>query len=135
MAEKNTERYTETVGRRKTSVARVRLTPASKLKITVNEKEFDTYFPTGELRKAIISAFDAIEGADKYTITAVIKGGGISGQATALRHAIARALIEIDPNLRTKLKAKGFLKRDPRSVERKKFGLKKARKAPTWSKR
>src|SRR3954471_5001930 len=106
MSADKAQRYTETVGRRKTSVARVRLTPATKLKVTVNDKDFDVYFPTGELRKSITAAFDAIEGADKYTVTAVIKGGGVSGQAIALRHAISRALIEIDPNLRTKLKVK-----------------------------
>ena len=136
MPEKNTARYTETVGRRKTSVARVRLTPASKLSITVNGREFDAYFPVSEYKKSIKSAFEtAGEGMDKFTITATLTGGGVSSQADALRHAISRALVEIDGNLRTKLKVKGFLKRDPRAKERRKFGLKKARKAPQWSKR
>ena len=130
-----TEKYTETVGRRKTSVARVRLTPAAKLHIEINGKDFATYFPTAELRRSVTDVFTAEEGSDKYKITAVLKGGGISSQSEALRHAIARALVEIDANIRTKLKVKGFLKRDPRAKERRKFGLKKARKAPQWSKR
>jgi small subunit ribosomal protein S9 len=135
MAEKIT-RYIEAVGRRKTSIARVRLTPASKLSLTLNDKNFETYFPTKELRKTVTSVFEGLEdGIDKYDITAKLKGGGIAGQAEALRLGIARALIEVDANLRTKLKQKGYLKRDPRAKERRKFGLKKARKAPQWSKR
>jgi small subunit ribosomal protein S9 len=130
-----TEKYTEAVGRRKTSVARVRLTPASKLNIEINEKEFSVYFPTAELRRSVTDVFTAEENTDKYKITAMVKGGGISSQSEVVRMAIARALVEIDPNIRTKLKVKGYLKRDPRAVERKKFGLKKARKSPQWSKR
>jgi small subunit ribosomal protein S9 len=130
-----TERYTETVGRRKTSVARVRLTPASKLSITLNDKEFEVYFPTAELRRSVTAVFDAIEGNNKFKVTAKLTGGGISSQAEALRHGIARALNEMDESLRPKLKSKGYLKRDPRAKERRKFGLKKARKSPQWSKR
>jgi small subunit ribosomal protein S9 len=130
-----TERYTEAVGRRKTSVARVRLTPAAKFSITANDKEFEVYFPSKELQKSVTTVFDVVEGSNMYMITAHLIGGGINGQAEALRLAIARALIDITPLDRTKYKVKGYLKRDPRSVERKKFGLKKARKAPTWSKR
>jgi len=130
-----TEKYTEAVGRRKTSVARVRLTPASKLSFEVNDKEFDVYFPTAELRRTITDVF-AVEGtSDKYKVTAKLVGGGISSQSEALRMGIARALVDIDANIRTKLKVKGYLKRDPRAKERRKFGLKKARKAPQWSKR
>ena len=132
MAEKS-ERYIETVGRRKTSVARVRITPAVKTTIVVNDREFEKYFPTVELRETVLSVFKDIEG--KFTVTVKLTGGGISSQAQAVRHGLARALTEHEPGLRTKLKVQGFLKRDPRSVERKKFGLKKARKAPTWSKR
>lgn len=130
-----TEKYTEAVGRRKTSVARVRLTPASKMTLEINEKEFEVYFPVAELRKTVKAAFDAVEGHDKYKVTAKIVGGGISSQAEALRLGIARALIKIDADLRTTLKQKGYLKRDPRAKERRKFGLKKARKSPQWSKR
>jgi small subunit ribosomal protein S9 len=126
-------RYIEAVGRRKTSVARVRITPASKVSISVNDKEFETYFPTSTLKQSILSVFGDTEA--KFLVTARLNGGGISSQAEALRHGIARALISYEPNLRTKLKLKGFLKRDPRAKERRKFGLKKARKAPQWSKR
>ncbi|MDO8729040.1 MAG: 30S ribosomal protein S9 [bacterium] len=126
-------RYIEAVGRRKTSVARVRITPASKISVSVNDKELDKYFPTLALQKTVLSIFDNTE--SKFLVTAKLNGGGISSQADALRHGLGRALVSYDPNLRTKLKVKGFLKRDPRAIERKKFGLKKARKAPKWSKR
>jgi small subunit ribosomal protein S9 len=126
-------RYIEAVGRRKTSVARVRITPATKTTLIINDRAFEEYFPVAQLRSDIMAVFaDALE---KFDVSAHLNGGGISSQSQALRHGIARALEKSDPTLRGKLKAKGFLKRDPRSVERKKFGLKKARKAPTWSKR
>ena len=131
MTEKH--KYIEAVGRRKTSVARVRLAAASKTSILVNEKPFETYFPTQALRDAIMSVFEHTP--EKFSITAKLKGGGTASQAEALRHGIARSLVSLDHNLRTKLKTKGFLKRDPRAKERRKFGLKKARKAPQWSKR
>lgn len=126
-------RYIEAVGRRKTSVARVRVTPAAKLSIEVNGKEFEKYFAVPEYRKAIQSVFETT--GDKFKITAKLVGGGISSQAEALRHGIARALVSEDAERRVPLKQKGFLKRDPRAKERRKFGLKKARKAPQWSKR
>jgi len=127
------EKYIEAVGRRKTSVARVRITPASKILVSVNDKVLEKYFPTLALKKTALSAFDNTE--EKFTVTARLSGGGISSQAEALRHGLSRALVSFDPNLRTRLKVKGFLKRDPRAKERRKFGLKKARKAPQWSKR
>lgn len=133
MAAAKTERYIETVGRRKTSVARVRITPASKFSLSINDKEFEKYFPTMALRKTVLNVFSDTE--EKFTVTAKLNGGGISSQAEALRHGIARALTEHMPEMRTKLKVKGYLKRDPRAKERRKFGLKKARKAPQWSKR
>jgi|SRR3989344_1954034 len=126
-------KYIEAVGRRKTSVARVRITPASKSSFSINEKELETYFPTRELQRTALSPFEEVPG--KFAVTAKLSGGGISSQAQALRHGIARALTENEPALRTKLKVKGYLKRDPRAKERRKFGLKKARKAPKWSKR
>ena len=131
------ENYIETVGRRKTSVARVRISSASKTSIFVNDKMFEKYFPTLALRQTVLSAFSAIGGENlpKFAVKVKLKGGGISSQAEALRHGLSRALISFDPNLRTRLKIKGFLKRDPRAKERRKFGLKKARKAPQWSKR
>ncbi len=127
------DKYIEAIGRRKTSVARVRLTPAKSISIVVNEKEFETYFPTVALQKSIKDVF--ADSGDKFTVTAKLNGGGISSQAEALRHGIARALVESSHDLRGKLKTKGYLKRDPRAKERRKFGLKKARKAPQWSKR
>ncbi|MEK7176732.1 MAG: 30S ribosomal protein S9 [Patescibacteria group bacterium] len=127
------ERYIEAVGRRKTSVARVRLSPASKISIAVNGLPLEKYFPTLTLQKTVLSAFDHTE--EKFSVTAKLNGGGISSQSEALRHGLSRALIIHDPQSRTKLKVKGFLKRDPRAKERRKFGLKKARKAPQWSKR
>lgn len=132
MTEK-TDKYIEAVGRRKTSVARVRITPAPKISISINGKELEKYFSTPILQKNILSIFDNTE--SKFTVSAKLKGGGIASQSDALRHGLGRALVSFDPDLRTKLKAKGFLKRDPRAKERRKFGLKKARKAPKWSKR
>jgi len=130
-----TEKYIEGLGRRKTSVARVRLTPASKQSIVVNDKDVATYFPTRELAQVATEAFQMSGTQNKFKVTAVIKGGGISSQAVALRHAISRALTEESHEHRAPLKKAGFLKRDPRAKERRKFGLKKARKAPQWSKR
>ncbi|MSU55569.1 MAG: 30S ribosomal protein S9 [Candidatus Taylorbacteria bacterium] len=128
-------RYIETVGRRKTAIARVRITPAVKGSCVVNEKDVDTYFDTEELRRIAAEAVTTSKVVQKFKITAKITGGGINGQAEALRHGISRALIVHDLELRKKLKSAGFLKRDPRAKERRKFGLKKARKAPQWSKR
>lgn len=135
MTTETKDRYIETVGRRKTAVARVRITPSAKSSIVVNEKDVDAYFPTDELRKVAIDAIVTTKLPQKFKITALIKGGGISGQADALRHGISRALVVYSEELRKKLKKAGFLKRDPRAKERRKFGLKKARKAPQWSKR
>ncbi len=128
-------KYIGTVGRRKTAIARVRLTLAAKSSCTVNDKDVDAYFPTDELRATAIEAITTTKLSVKFKITAKIVGGGSNAQAEALRHGIARALIIHDIELRKKVKAAGFLKRDPRAKERRKFGLKKARKAPQWSKR
>jgi small subunit ribosomal protein S9 len=135
MAEKTTEKYIGATGRRKTSTARVRITPAAKFSIEINEREFENYFPTAELRRVITAVLAASELEQKFKITVHTTGGGVSSQASAVAHGIARALIDYDKNLRTRLKVKGMLKRDPRAKERRKFGLKKARKAPQWSKR
>lgn len=133
MSATKTHKYIEAVGRRKTSVARVRLTPAAKTSVIINEREFENYFPTAELRSTVMSVF--ADAPEKFAVSVKLTGGGVSSQAQALRHGIARALTKNEPELRTKLKVKGFLKRDPRAKERRKFGLKKARKAPQWSKR
>lgn len=127
-------KYIEGVGRRKTSVARARLLPSSKTSYKINDKDLDTYFPTAELRRIVESPINKSK-AGEFSVTVVLKGGGVHSQAEAMRHAIARALVKKDAELREKLKKSGYLKRDPRSKERRKFGLKKARKAPQWSKR
>lgn len=133
-ATKDTTRYTEGIGRRKTAVARVRITPGSKTVFKVNDRDLDSYFPTAELRKVVAEALVKIK-AGEFSISIHTKGGGIHSQAEAVRHGISRALVKYDASTRTKLKTAGFLKRDPRAKERRKFGLKKARKAPQWSKR
>ncbi len=130
----NKERYIEAIGRRKTATARVRLTPASKNTFKINERDLASYFPTEELRKIVEEAMGKVK-TGNFSVSAHMKGGGIHSQAEALRHGIARALVKHDESSKTKLKTAGFLKRDPRAKERRKFGLKKARKAPQWSKR
>ncbi len=129
------KKYIETVGRRKTSIARVRITEASKNSVLVNERAFEEYFPTKELQNTVKEAQKEAKLEQKFKITVHVKSGGISSQAGAVRHGIARALVAWDENLRKAMKAPGFLKRDARMKERRKFGLKKARKAPQWSKR
>jgi small subunit ribosomal protein S9 len=121
-------------GRRKEAVARVRLLPGSG-EFTVNGRPIDEYFPTRVHRMVARAPLTSLERERDYDITATIHGGGIAGQAGAVRLGIARALIELDPELRAQLKAEGFLTRDPREKERRKYGLKKARKAPQYSKR
>jgi len=132
--EKNKERYIEAIGRRKTSIARVRLTPASKNTFKINDRDLASYFPTEELRKIVEEAMDKAK-VGSFNVSIHLKGGGIHSQAEAVRHGISRTLIKYDESSKTKLKGAGFLKRDPRAKERRKFGLKKARKAPQWSKR
>ena len=128
--------YYEGVGRRKTAVARVRLYPANEQKFTVNDdEELEEYFPTEKLRQICREAFDAVELQQQFNVSVHFHGGGKTAQAEALRHGIARALEEYNSDLRQPLKKAGYLKRDPRMKERKKFGLKKARKSGEWSKR
>lgn len=132
---KTIARYFEAVGRRKTSTARVRITEASKESVVVNDKDVPTYFPTKDLQNIITEAVEKSKVAGKFAISAKVIGGGIHSQAEAIRHGLSRALVEFDDETRKRLKKLGFLKRDPRMKERRKFGLKKARKAPQWSKR
>lgn len=122
------------VGRRKESVARVRLRPG-KGDIKVNKRGFEDYFPRETHRIVVMQPMDKTGTMGKFDIVATIDGGGISGQAGALRHGIARALIKSDENLRLTLKKNGFLTRDPRAKERKKYGQKRARKHFQFSKR
>ncbi len=128
-------RYIEAVGRRKTSVARARIEEASKQSMIVNGKEVINYFKTDAERRAVEDAFNHAKLPVKFKVSIKVSGGGSSSQSIAVRHAISRALVSYDLGLRKVLKAAGFLKRDPRMKERRKFGLKKARKAPQWSKR
>lgn len=135
------DKYIEAIGRRKTSTARVRITPAAKASFVVNDKDAKDYFQTDETRRLVqdpmVKGQKTVgeEKPMKWAVTAQVVGGGSHSQAEAVRHGLARALVEHDGELRTELKTLGFLKRDPRSKERRKFGLKKARKAPQWSKR
>jgi small subunit ribosomal protein S9 len=128
------KKYVEAVGRRKTSVARVRIFEKGE-GIVVNEIDYKTYFPTEEMQKIAEDPFRKTRPATRFSVSAKVNGGGIHSQAEALRHGLSRALIEFDKDLRPVLKKAGFLMRDPRMKERRKFGLKKARRAPQWSKR
>ncbi len=128
-------KYIEAVGRRKTSIARVRITPGSKSTFTINDKSVSDFIKVKELELIATEPLNQ-EGVDaKFHITVMVKGGGIASQADAIRLGLARAIIEYKADLRGTMKKAGFLKRDPRVKERRKFGLKKARKAPQWSKR
>ncbi|MCU1683445.1 MAG: rpsI [Amycolatopsis sp.] len=124
----------QTVGRRKEAVVRVRVVPGTG-EFKLNGKPLDVYFPNKVHQQLIREPLVTVEKPDSFDIFARLHGGGISGQAGALRLAIARALVEVDADDRPVLKKAGFLKRDARAVERKKYGLKKARKAPQYSKR
>ena len=121
-------------GRRKTSVARVRLVPGEG-NVVINSRHIDEYFGIKTLDLIVKQPLNLTETADKYDVIANVQGGGPSGQAGAIRHGISRALLELDAELRPALKKAGFLTRDPREKERRKYGLKKARKASQFSKR
>jgi small subunit ribosomal protein S9 len=128
------DRPIQTVGRRKRAIARVRLV-AGTGKYVVNGKSLEDYFPSKVHQQTVAEPFVTVEAGDNFDVLVNIHGGGATGQAGALRLGIARALVEIDPNTRPALKAAGFLTRDAREKESKKYGLKKARKAPQYSKR
>ena len=121
-------------GRRKSSIARVRLVPGSG-KVTINGREMQEYFGLKTLELIVRQPLVLTEMEDKYDVVASVKGGGTTGQAGAIRHGITRALLELDNGLRPTLKKAGFVTRDPREKERRKYGLKKARKASQFSKR
>ncbi len=126
--------FTEAVGRRKTSSARVRLF-AQGTGIVINSRPLEKYFPLAELQASVEAPLKKLKLEGAFSVDAHVYGGGIRGQAEAVRHGIARALVKSDPEHRTRLKRAGYLKRDPRMKERRKYGLKKARRAPQWSKR
>ncbi len=125
---------TQSTGRRKAAIARVRFRPGTG-KLTVNRRPIEDYFPSATHRMIITEPLRLVERLEEFDIDATMDGGGVSGQAGALRLGIARALIELDPESRIPLKRAGFLTRDAREKESKKYGLKKARKAPQYSKR
>ena len=131
------EKYIEAVGRRKTSTARVRITPSAKAHFVINGKDAKDYLQTEVERRLILDPMTKPEhgAGTKWSVEVHVAGGGTHSQAEAIRHGLSRALVESDSKLRGELKTLGFLKRDPRAKERRKFGLKKARKAPQWSKR
>ena len=121
-------------GRRKSSVARVRLVPGTG-KITINKRDIDDYFGLENLKVVFRKPLDATKTLGKFDVLINVNGGGFTGQAGAIRHGIARALLEVDDEFRPVLKSAGYLTRDPRMKERKKYGLKAARRAPQFSKR
>ena len=125
---------TQTTGRRKRAVARVRLRPGTGV-ITINKRPLEDYFPNATHRMILTEPLRVTETSETYDVDATLHDGGVTGQAGAIRHGIARSLIEVDPELRPALKKAGFLSRDAREKESKKYGLKKARKAPQYSKR
>lgn len=132
--EKPTE-YLYAIGRRKEAIAQVRLLRRGEGVITVNARPYEQYFPHQTLRETVRAPLEAIGQADKIDVAIKVQGGGLRGQAEAARLGIARALLLINPTFRISLKRLQYLKRDPRVKERKKYGLKKARRAPQWAKR
>lgn len=135
MTTTTTKKYYEAVGRRKTAIARVRLFPGAKSGYEVNGTTLESYFPVKEMQHTAVEAITNAKAGEKFHVTVKLVGGGISAQSEAMRHGVARALLEYDIHMRGTLKKLGFLKRDPRAKERRKFGFKKARKSPQWSKR
>ena len=146
MATEKKDKYIEAIGRRKTSTARVRITPSSKAIFLVNNEDVKNYFQTEDQRRLVLDPMvKGVKEGDlpaqtgekniKWSVEVHVNGGGMHSQAEAVRHGLSRALVKSDEGLHSSLKSLGFLKRDPRAKERRKFGLKKARKSPQWSKR
>lgn len=131
------DKYIEAVGRRKTSTARVRISESAKAHFLINGIDAKEYFKTEVERRLILDPMvkGLPAGSTKWSVEVHVVGGGVHSQAEAIRHGLSRALVESDSTLRGALKKLGYMKRDPRAKERRKFGLKKARKAPQWSKR
>ncbi len=126
--------YMYGTGRRKSSVARVHLFPGGSGKITINGRDMDEYFGLDTLKLIVRQPLNTLGSVDKFDVEATVTGGGVTGQAGAIRHGIARALLQVDESYRAPLKAAGYLTRDPRMTERTKYGLKAARRAPQFSK-
>ncbi len=134
-AKKKSEKYYEAVGRRKTAIARVRLYTKGDKLFLINDKDFSAYFRGAEFKNIIEAPLAKMNCTDRFRITARVLGGGLNAQAEALRHGITRALVMFNADFKKRLKKSGYLTRDPRMKERKKPGLKKARRAPQWAKR
>jgi len=128
-------KYFEGVGRRKTAVARVRLFTRGEKTILINDKPLVNYFSSSELEQTATSALTTMKCLDRFRVVVKVRGGGLHAQAEAIRHGTARALVLFNPDFRKRLRKAGYLTRDSRERERKKFGLKRARRAPQWSKR
>ena len=133
--DKKNNKYFEEMGKRKTARARVRLFTRGEKVFLVNNKPYNEYFPILELQKIASSSLDKMKLCERFRIQAIVKGGGMRAQAEAVRHAIAKILVQVNPIFRKRLKKHGYLTRDSRMRERKKFGLKRARRAPQWKKR
>ncbi len=129
------DRYFEAIGRRKTAVARVRLFTRGEKQFLINNKPYEEYFKVSEDQQTATASMKKMKCLDKFRITVVVRGGGRHAQAEAVRHGTARVLVDFNNNFRKRLRKAGFLTRDPRMRERKKFGLKRARRAPQWAKR
>lgn len=129
------ERYWEAVGRRKQAIARVRLYTRGEKSIAVNEKPYGEYFHTKEQQRLAEESLQKMKSMNRFRVSAHVSGGGLKAQAEAIRHGVARALVKFNPDFRKRLRRAGFLTRDPRMKERKKFGLKSARRRPQWAKR
>jgi len=129
------DRYFEAIGRRKTAVARVRLFTKGDKEFIVNNQPYQKYFQTIEDQESAVGSMKKMKCLDKFRITVRVHGGGHRAQAEAIRHGTARVLVDFNQNFRKRLRKAGFLTRDPRMRERKKFGLKRARKSPQWAKR
>jgi len=129
------DRYYEAIGRRKTAVARIRLYTKGDKEFIVNDQDYTKYFQTVEDRESAVASMKKMKCLDKFRITVVVKGGGHRAQSEAIRHGTARVLVDFNANFRKRLRKAGFLTRDPRMRERKKFGLRRARRAPQWAKR
>lgn len=132
---KKRAKYYEGVGKRKTATARVRIFSQGEKSFLVNEKPLDKYFPIFQLQKISLSPLEIMDLVSKFGFSVKVKGGGLNAQAEAIRNGLSKALVIFNPDFRKKLKKAGFLTRDPRMRERKKFGLKRARRAPQWKKR
>ncbi len=134
-AETKTDKYFEAIGRRKTAVARVRLYTRGEKQFLINNKPYQEYFKTEETQQIATASLQKMNCFERFMVSIRVSGGGQHAQAEAVRHGTARALMDFNPNFRKRLRKAGYLTRDPRMRERKKFGLKRARRAPQWAKR